>query len=130
MSQDECLHGLDRGGCSSCGDRVPTDSRATPSGRPNNRSKQRLLDDLCDLLEVARFAAVPGSSPARVFQSAAARAKVKSGSMPTVSAAIAAKAGLSWGPECDNRRPRQEATMVTREGVAVLTEALVILAKR
>jgi hypothetical protein len=130
MSQDECLHGLAREGCSSCGGRAPTDPQLSRARPPSNRSKQRLLDDLCDLLEVARFAAVPGSSPSRVFDSAAVRAKVKPGSMPTVGAAIAAKAGLAWGPECDNRRHQHEATMVTREGVVVLTEALVILAKR
>jgi hypothetical protein len=129
MSQDECLHGLAREGCSSCG-RVPIASQLSPARPLSNRSKQRLLDDLCDLLGVARFAAVPGSSPSRVFDSAAVRAKVKPGSMPKVAAAIAAKAGLSWGPECDNRRRQHEATTVTREGVAVLTEALVILTKR
>jgi hypothetical protein len=130
MTQDECLHGMAREGCASCGGRVAVASPSTPSGAPNNRSKQRLLDDLCDLLGVARFAAVPGRSPSRVFDSAAVRAKVKPGSMPTVGAAIAAKAGLAWGPECDNRRRKHEATMVTREGVAVLTQALVILDKR
>ena len=130
MSQDECLHGLAREGCSACSGQVQVMSPGKRTAPLNNRSKQRLLDDLCDLLDVARFAAVPGSSPSRVFNSAAARAKVKPGPMPKVGAAIAAKAGLAWGPECDNRRRQHEATSVTREGVAVVTEALVILAKR
>ena len=105
-------------------------STVIASGPSSTRSKQRLLDDLCDLLGVARYAATPGSSPSRVFDAAAARAKVKPGSMPTVGAAIATKAGLAWGPQCDNRRHHHEATMVSREGIAVLTEALGILAKR
>lgn len=129
MSHDECLHGLDREGCASCGSE-PKASAVIASAPSSNRSKQRLLDDLCDLLGVARYAVTPGSSPSRVFDAAAARAKVKPGSMPTVGAAIATKAGLTWGPQCDNRRHHHEATMVTGEGVAVLTEALSILAKR
>ena len=130
MSHDQCLHGMARDGCASCSGRVSTGSVVTRSGLSTSRSKQRLLDNLCDLLGVARYVVTPGSSPSRVFAAAAARANVEPGSMPTIAAAIATKAGLAWGPECDNRRHLHEATMVTGEGVAVLTEALGILATR
>lgn len=129
MSKDECLHGMARDGCARC--RTTTASApGVKNALPSLRAKQRLLDDLCDVLGVARYADVPGGNPSRVFAAAAARAEVEPGSMPTVAAAIATKAGLTWSERCDNRGHRREATMVTSEGVAVLTEALGILAKR
>ena len=130
-SKDVCQHGMARGGCAACADKVAvTSPTVMPSDPPSSRSKDRLLEDLSDLLGVAHYSATPGSSPARLFEAAAATAKVKPGPMPTVAAAIAAKAGLEWGPHCDNRRHRHEATMVTREGIVVVTKALRILAAR
>lgn len=127
MSLDECVHGLERVGCSACGGGGVATVPASPA---RNRSKQRLYDDLCNVLGVAPYAVTPGSSPVRVFAAAAARADVQPGSMPAIGAAIAAKAGLTWGPDYDNRRHQREATAVTTEGVAVITQALGILAKR
>ncbi len=49
--------------------------------------------------------------------------------MPDVGAAIATKAGLVWGPDCDNRRTRPSGTVVSREGVGMVVKALRILAK-
>ena len=93
------------------------------------RTKQSLFNDLCDLLGVARYVARPGSNPSRVFKAAATRAEVDSGSMPEVGAAIATKAGLAWGPECVSRGTPKAASVVTREGVGVLVEAMGILGK-
>jgi len=64
-----------------------------------------------------------------VFAAAAVRAGVESSSMPDVGAAIATKAGLVWGPDCDNRRTRPSGTVVSREGVGMVVKALRILAK-
>jgi hypothetical protein len=64
-----------------------------------------------------------------VFSAAAVRAEVEAGSMPEVGEAIATKAGLVWGPDCDNRRTRQDGTVVSREGVGMVVQALKILAK-
>lgn len=129
-SEDECIHGMTKVWCEAC--RPRPDVEALPSGRAGDagRSRQRLLDDLCDLLGVARYVAGPGSSPQRVFAAAAERAEVEPGSMTDVSAAIATKAGLVWGPECDNRERRRHATAVTRDGVDVVVKALGILAAR
>jgi hypothetical protein len=130
MAEDPCQHGMARAGCSYCSGTLTLASMETVAGPRNGRSKQRLLDDVCDLLGVARHAATPGSNPSRVFAAAAASAKVRPGSMPKIGAAIAAKAGLAWGPQCDNRAHHVEATMVTTEGIAVVRQALSILAER
>ena len=131
MSDDECIHGMTPAWCATCQGRKSISGRAAVEFRPyDGRSTQNLLNDLCDLLDVARYVAVPGSSPSRVFDAAAVRAHVDAGSMPEVGAAIATKAGLSWGPECDNRGIRHGGTVVSREGVGMVVEALGILAKR
>jgi hypothetical protein len=93
------------------------------------RSAQLLFDDLCALLDIPRYFPGPGSSPTRVFAAAAIRADVPPGSMPEVGEAIATKAGLAWGPSCDNRHSREHGTVVSREGVGVLVEAFRTLGK-
>lgn len=128
MSTSTCQHGMTAAGCSYCTRSAPTG--VTTSSASNGRARQRLLDELCDRLGVARHAETPGSSPARVFVAAAGAAKVPTGSMPKIGAAIAAKAGLEWGPGCDNRGHHVEATRVTAEGIATVRDALAILASR
>ena len=91
------------------------------------RSAQLLFDDLCALLDIPRYFPGPGSTPSRVFAAAASRADVAPGSMPEVGEAIATKAGLSWGPGCDNRQSRAHGTVVSREGVGVVVQAMRIL---
>ncbi len=91
------------------------------------RSAQLLFDDLCGLLDIPRYFPGPGSTPSRVFAAAASRADVAPGSMPEVGEAIATKAGLSWGPGCDNRQSREHGTVVSREGVGVVVQAMRIL---
>jgi hypothetical protein len=131
MSDDQCIHGMTPAWCATCRGRKSISGPPAAEFRPyDGRSTQNLLNDLCDLLDVARYVAVPGSSPSRVFDAAAVRAHVEAGSMPEVGAAIATKAGLSWGPECDNRGIRHGGTVVSREGVGMVVEALGILAKR
>jgi hypothetical protein len=131
MSDDQCIHGMTPAWCATCRGRKSISGPPAAEFRPyDGRSTQNLLNDLCDLLDVARYVAVPGSSPSRVFDAAAVRAHVEAGSMPEVGAAIATKAGLSWGPECDNRGIRNGGTVVSREGVGMVVEALGILAKR
>ena len=49
--------------------------------------------------------------------------------MPEVGEAIATKAGLIWGPACDNRQSREQGNVVSREGVGVMVQAFRILGK-
>lgn len=129
MAIDQCQHGMAAAGCSYCRG-VASSGSAPMVVNSGVRSRQRLLDELCDQLGIARHAETPGSSPSRVFAAAANSAKVPSHSMPRIGAAIAAKAGLDWGPSCDNRSHRTEATRVTSEGIATVRQALAILAER
>jgi len=112
--------------CDVCRAPQLVNTAADPHG---GRSTQLLFDDLCALLEIPRYFPGPGSTPSRVFAAAAARADVAAGSMPEVGEAIAAKAGLIWGPGCDNRQSRDQGTVVSREGVGVLVQAFKILGK-
>jgi hypothetical protein len=130
VSDAECIHGMTAAWCAAC--RTTTTMTASPAKlhSVNRRSDQRLFDDLCEILGVARYVPGPGSSPSRVFEAAAVSARVKAGSMPEVGSAIATKAGLSWGTECDNRRKHSGATVVTREGLEVVLKALEILSKK
>lgn len=130
MATSTCQHGITGTGCSYCATSARTATKSTASSPTNGRARQRLLDELCDRLGVARHAETPGSSPARVFAAAAEAANVPSQSMPKIGAAIAAKAGLEWGPGCDNRGHHFEATRVTAEGISTVRDALAILAAR
>jgi hypothetical protein len=133
MSDDECMHGMNAAWCANCADR--SRAAAPPTGGSTSdrvRSKQNLVNDLCDVLGVARHNFGPGSTlPQGIFRAAATRAKVRHGTMPKVGAAIAAKAGLVWGPECTNSGTRSgENLTVTRAGLDVMVKALGILAVR
>ena len=133
MSDDECIHGMNPAWCANCADRGrAAASPAVKAGGDRNRSKQDLADNLCDVLGVARHHFGPGSTlPQRIFKAAATRAKVRHGTMPKVGAAIAAKAGLVWGPECANPGTSIGGSpTVTREGLDVMVKALGILAVR
>ncbi len=110
--------------CHVCRAPQPVDTVSDPHG---GRSTQLLFDDLCALLDTPRYFPGPGTTPSRVFAAAAAKAKVAPGSMPEVGEAIATKAGLVWGPGCDNRQTRDHGTVVSREGVGVLVQAFTIL---
>jgi hypothetical protein len=111
--------------CDVCRAPQLVNTAADPHG---GRSAQLLFDDLCALLDIPRYFPGPGSTPSRVFAAAAERADVAAGSMPEVGQAIATKAGLTWGPSCDNRQSRQHGTVVSREGVGVVVQAMRILA--
>ena len=123
---DECIHGMTQAWCDVC--RAPQLVNTT-ADRHGGRSAQLLFDDLCALLDIPRYFAGPGTAPSRVFSAAATRADVAEGSMPEVGEAIATKAGLVWGPGCDNRHSREHGTVVSREGVGVVVQALKILAE-
>lgn len=131
MTDDECIHGMTRAWCSACRTSTTTTPPSKAASDPyGGRSRQLLYDDLCALLDVPRYVPGPGSTPSRVFSAAAAQAKVEiTGSMPEIGEAIAAKAGLTWGPGCDNGGMSQHPTAVTRDGVGVVVQALTILAK-
>jgi hypothetical protein len=131
MSDDECIHGMNPSWCANCAERHRVAS--PPMGKPSgdrNRSKQDLVNDLCDILGVARHHSGPGSTlPPRIVRAAATRAKVRHGTMPKVGSAIAAKAGLLWGPECASPAGTTGGNpTVTRLGLAVMIKALGVLA--
>ncbi len=130
MSDDECIHGMNPVWCANCAERRR--AAAPPSGKPSDgrtRSKQDLVNDLCDVLGVARHNFGPGSTlPPRIFRAAATRAKVRHGTMPKVGKAIAAKAGLLWGPDCASSGTVTGDPTVTRAGLDVMVKALGILA--
>jgi hypothetical protein len=131
MSDDECIHGLNPAWCANCAERHRVAS--PPTGKPGgdrDRSKQDLVNDLCDILGVARHHFGPGSTlPPRIFRAAATRAKVRHGTMPKVGSAIAAKAGLHWGPECASpAKVTGGNPTVTRLGLDVMIKALGVLA--
>lgn len=133
MSNDDCIHGMNPMWCANCADRLR--AAAPPPAKAagdTNRSKQNLVNDLCDVLGVARHHSAPGSAlPPRIFRAAATRAKVRHGTMPKVAAAIARKAGLVWGPECASpQTPTGGEPAVTREGLYVMVKAMGILAER
>lgn len=130
MAMKECQHGIEESGCSYCSRKAQAGAAGAGNRSAGVRSRQRLLDELCSVLGVARHVETPGSNPSRVFAAAAESASVPKRSMPKIGAAIAAKAGLEWGPGCDNRRHDVEATMVTAEGIANVRQALAILAER
>ncbi len=130
MSDDECIHGMNPMWCANCAERRR--AAAPPVDKPSggNRSKQNLVDDLCDVLGVARHNLGPGSTlPPRIFRAAATRAKVRHGTMSKVGSAIAAKAGLQWDAACANPGSLAGGNpTVTREGLDVMVKALSILA--
>lgn len=122
---DECQHGMNPAWCGICqghDDRASTDTARSPEGRP----KQELLDHLCDMLGLPREPVGVGSSlPSHVFDAAATAAGVPRGSMPEIGEAIAEKAGLGWGPECDSRSTISGGgSTVTRAGLEVMLRAL------
>jgi hypothetical protein len=127
MADEECIHGMTRAWCASCtGTEGAAASRTGEYGFHGGRSKQDLLDDLCDLLDIRRQPIGVGSSlPSDVFEAAARQAGVQIGSMPETGEAIANKAGLTWGPDCDSRGNLSGGgSTVTRVGLEVMLKSL------
>lgn len=128
---DECIHGMPRDWCSTCQglEGVGGGSRSGEYGFHGGELKQDLLNELCDVLGLPREPIGVGSSlPSHVFDAAARAAGVPVGSMPDIGEAIAARAGLTWGPECDSRGSiSRGGSTVTKEGLSVMVKALRLL---
>lgn len=107
-------------------------SRVGDYGFHGGRSKQDLLDSICDQLGVAREPIGVGSSlPSQVFLTMAAKVGVRRGSMPEIGQAVAERAGITWGPSCDSRGSSSGGgSTVTIEGLHVLERALARLLPR
>src|SRR5690606_1819008 len=130
--EDECVHGMNPAWCATCRgvDEVARDRRGEDGF--SGGSKQELLNQVCDAIGVKHVQIGVGSSlPSEVFDAAAAFAGVRRRSMPEIGEAIARKAGVSWGPDCDSRGSASGGgSTVTREGLGVLIRALSRLAPR
>lgn len=127
MADEECIHGMTRAWCATCTrTELAATSRTGEYGFHGGRSKQDLLDDVCDLLNIKRQPIGVGSSlPSDVFEAAARQAGVRVGSMPETGEAIANKAGIIWGPDCDSRGTISGGgSTVTREGLEVMFKSL------
>lgn len=129
----ECVHGMDAAWCAICTKADDASgSRAGEYGFHGGRSKQDLLDAICDQLGVAREPIGVGSSlPSHVFHTMAAKVSVPRGSMPEIGQAVAERAGMAWGPSCDSRGSSSGGgSTVTIEGLQVLERALARLLPR
>ena len=128
MSDDECIHGMSASWCGICtgADGGASDRRGEYGFHGGGDSKQDLLDGVCRVLGIPTEPVGVGSSlPSHVFDEAARQAGVPGGSMPEIGERIAAKAELTWGPECDSRGSISGGgSTVTREGLRVLLDAL------
>ncbi len=89
-------------------------------------TKQDVLNDICDILEMRRMTVSLGSSlPSTVFAEAARQAGVASGSMPEVCERIVHRAGHRWSPAYDSRGSMSGGgSTVTLEGIQAMREAL------
>lgn len=89
-------------------------------------TKQDVLNDVCDLLNIPRQDVARGSSlPSEVFQIAARRAGVPGGTMPEVCEAVIKKAGMIYSPGYDSRATLSGGgSTVTLEGIQALRTAL------
>lgn len=125
---EECIHGMSPSWCATCNgaDTAASSSRGAGYGYFGGETKQDLLNELCDLLDLPREPIGEGSSlPSHVFSAAAARAGVRGGSMPEIGQAVTEKAGRVWGPECDSRGSLSGGgSTVTAEGLRVMLDAL------
>lgn len=135
LEDDECRHGMTLAWCGFCNGTVAARSAyTTPSGRTHTDgpTKQELLDKVCSLLAIPSVRIGEGSSlPSGLFRAAARIIDVPVGSMPQIGQAIATKAGLAWGPDCDSRDTDSAGgSTVTREGLDVIILALETLAAR
>ena len=127
---EECRHGTNPDWCAICNG--ADSSRSTHSqgyGFHGGETKQDVLNDICDELAIHREVVGVGSSlPSAVFESAAVRCGVRVRSMPEIGEAIAKKAGLSWGPDCDSRGSLSGGgSTVTADGLRRMLEALRVL---
>ena len=125
---DECIHGVNPEWCGICTkvELATTSVRVGEYGFHGGRTKQELLSQLCAALGIRDHQVGRGSSlPSEVFQIAARRFRLRMGSMPEIGRALALKAGLNWGPDCDSTGSISGGgSTVTIEGLEVMIEAV------
>lgn len=129
IDNDDCIHDMPRGWCATCNKLEQSPSRSGEYGFFGGTTKQDLLDDICDQLRIPHEPLGVGSSiPSQVFAVAGQRTGVGRGSMPEIGQALAEKAGVKWGPDCDSRGSTSGGgSTVTREGLDAVLQALRIL---
>ena len=127
IAMEECKHGTNPDWCAVCnGTDTSTSVRSQGYGFHGGETKQDILDEVCDKLGIPRPSVGAGSSlPSSVFESAAKRCAVPTGSMAEIGGAIARKTGLAWGSECDSRGSLSGGgSTVTSDGLRVILKAL------
>lgn len=102
----DCLHGFDTDWCALC---AGTDAGVNGSSGPLSKQgelKQEVLNDITELLGMDRIVplGVGSSIPSEVFEIAAQRVGVPSGSMPEICEAIVLKSGQIYSPDFDSRK--------------------------
>lgn len=98
----------------------------TPALGPAGETKQEVLDDITDLLDMRRREVSRGSSvPSDVFARAAVTVGVPTGSMPEVCEAVVTRAGMPYLNTYDSRSTVSGGgSTVTVEGMQAFREAL------
>jgi hypothetical protein len=130
---EDCVHGMNPDWCAACQKAAQGAVGATGNyGYFGGQSKQDLLNQVTDQLGLPREAIGVGSSlPSGVFDSAATRFAVPSGSMPEIGEALAAKAGRSWDSDCDSRGSLSGGgSTVTAQGMEVMNRSIATLISR
>lgn len=125
----ECKHGIDVAWCGTCSG-TDLDTRGLQQARRyGSESKQEVVNDICDLLDIPRQSVSVGSSvPSEIFRCAAQRIGLPDGSMPEVAEAIIVRAGHGWSAAYDSRSTISGGgSTVTLEGLQAMRSALMVL---
>lgn len=125
---DECIHGTNPEWCGFCSppaNEAPS-NRTGEYGFHGGRTKQDLLSELCQVLGLRAHRVGTGSSlPSEVFHVIATRFQLPNGSMPEIGRALAAKAEVAWGPDCDSTGSVSGGgSTVTAEGLEVMIRSV------
>lgn len=126
---EECVHGMEPAWCATCAKSDDTAATSTStSSFHGGELKQDVLNDVTDMLDLPRIVLPKGggsSLPSEVFDVAAKRVGVASGSMPRVCEAIVRKAGHDYLTAYDSRGTLSGGgSTVTLPGLQALRKAL------
>ena len=123
----DCKHGIDESWCGTCSGADDSPRSGSGSyGFHGGETKQDIVNDICDVLNIPRQVVSVGSSiPSSIFATAARRVGVPLGSMPEIGEAIVRRAGQSWSSTYDSRGTVSGGgSTVTLEGLQAVRQAL------
>lgn len=134
IMDDDCIHGMNSDWCATCTTVTPdaahqrTQFIERRSPRDRAETKQSVLNDITDLLNIPRFTMPRGggsSVPKEIFVTAADRFGVGGTSMPTRLVAILQAAGQEHLSEYDSTEtPSGGGSTVSLAGLQALRRAL------